>query len=93
LKKIAPLETIDWIPKVQAKKFRLQDATFEPNTPAAAKEKLRAAVPKKGTVVIYKTPEDFNAVVRADKTLDWLHNELRALPEAGVGTQAALQKK
>jgi hypothetical protein len=93
LKKVAPLEPVDWMPKVQAKRFRLQDATFEPNTPAAAKEKLRAAVPKKGTVVIYKTPEDFNAVVRADKTLDWLHNELRALPEAGVGTQAALQKK
>ena len=33
LKKAAALEPIDWLPRVQAKKFRLQDATFELNTP------------------------------------------------------------
>lgn len=93
LKKVALLEPVDWMPKVQAKKFRLQDATFEPSTPASAKEKLRAAVPKGGVVVIYKTPEDFNAVIRADKALQWLHTELRALPEAGVTSASTLQKK
>jgi len=93
LKKVAPLEPIDWLPKVQAKAFRLQDAIFETNTPKEAKEELRAAVPKDGTLVIYKTPEDFNAVIRADKALDWLHGELRALPEAEADSQAAPQKK
>ena len=29
----------------------------------------------------YKTPEDFNAVVRANKGLDWIKQELRSLPE------------
>lgn len=93
LKKTAVLEPVDWLPKVQAKKFRLQDAIFEPNTPKEAKEKLRAAVPKGDALVIYKTPEDFNTVIRATKALDWLHNELRALPEAGATTEAAVQKK
>ena len=93
LKKVAPLDPVDWMPKVQAKKFRLQDAIFEPSTPARAKEKLRAAAPKGGAVVVYKTPEDFNAVIRADKALEWLHTELRALPEAGTATRSALQEK
>ncbi|MGH9499520.1 MAG: alpha/beta hydrolase family protein [Terriglobales bacterium] len=93
LKKVAPLEPIDWLPKMQAKAFRLQDAIFETNTPKEAKEKLRAAVPKGGALVVYKTPEDFKAVIRANKELDWLHDELRALPEAEDGNQAALQKK
>lgn len=81
LKKVATLEPIDWLPKIQAKKFRLRDAIFEPNTPGIAKDKLRAAVPAGATVVIYKTPEDFNAVVRDKKDLDWIERELQSLPD------------
>jgi hypothetical protein len=82
LRKAAVLEPIDWLPKIQAKKFRLQDAVFETTTPKVAKEKLRAAVPSGATVVIYNTPEDFNAVVRDKKDLEWIKHELRSLAEA-----------
>jgi hypothetical protein len=82
LKKAATMDPVDWLPKMQAKKFRLQDAIFETNTPATCKAKLRAAVPVSGTVVIYKTPEEFNAVVRDKKALSWIQNELRSLPDA-----------
>jgi hypothetical protein len=88
LKKAALLEPVDWLPKVQAKKFRLQDAIFEPNTPKVAKEKLRAAVPSGATVVLYQTPEEFNAVVRARKDLEWIQYELRSLPETPVATSS-----
>jgi hypothetical protein len=80
LKKAEMLEPIDWLPKILAKRFRLQDAIFETNTPAAAKEKLRAVVPANSTVVIYKTPEEFNDVVRSKKDLEWIQHELRSLP-------------
>jgi len=80
LKKAATLEPIEWLPKIQAKKFRLQDAVFEPITPKAAKEKLRAAVPAGATIVIYKTPEEFNAVVRGKTELAWIQQALRSLP-------------
>jgi hypothetical protein len=81
LKKAAPLEPIAWLPKIRAKRFRLQDAIFEPNTPKTSKEKIRAAVPTGATVVIYKTPEDFNAVVRGKQELEWVQRELRSLPD------------
>ena len=77
LKKVAALKPIDWLPKVQ--KVRLRDALFEPNTPRIAKDKLRAAVPAGATVVIYN-PEDFNAVVRDKKELEWIERELESLP-------------
>jgi hypothetical protein len=93
LKKAATVEPIDWLPKVQAKKFRLQDAIFESNTPKTAKEKLRAAVPAGATVVIYKTPEEFNAVVRGKTELEWIQRGLRSLPDAGATSTAALQKQ
>jgi len=79
--KVALLDPVDWLPKIQAKKFRLQDATFEVNTPKVAKEKLRAAVPEAATVTIYKTPEEFNTVVRDKKDLEWIQRELRSLAD------------
>lgn len=93
LKKAAALEPIDWLPKVQAKKFRLQDAVFEPNTPKVAKERLRAAVPAGATVVIYKAPEEFNALVRTRKELEWIQQELRSLPDTGAASTVAAQKQ
>jgi hypothetical protein len=80
LKKAAILDPVDWLPRIEAKKFRLQDAIFETTTPKAAKEKLRAAVPADATVVIYKTPEEFNVVVTAKSDLKWIQQELRSLP-------------
>src|SRR5215469_5061407 len=55
LSKVASLEPLEWIPKVQAKKFRLQQRIFETETPLASKEKLQAAVPQGTTVVMYKS--------------------------------------
>jgi hypothetical protein len=68
LKRVATPEPVLWLPKIQAMRFRLQDAVFEPNTPATSKAKLRAAVPSKGVVTIYQTANDFNAVVRARRS-------------------------
>ncbi len=80
LKKAAALNPVDWLPKIQAKRFRLQDATFEPNTPKLAKEKLRAAVPAGTTLAIYRTPDEFNEIVRNRRELEWIRRELGSLP-------------
>src|SRR5258708_20207698 len=45
LKKAAALEPVEWLPKIQAKKFRLQDAVFELNTPNPSKQNLPASLP------------------------------------------------
>src|SRR5437588_2427432 len=90
LKKAAALDPIEWLPRVLAKRFRLQDAIFEQNTPKAAKEKLRAAVPAGATIVIYKTLEDFNEVIRGKKDLEWIQHELRSLPVAAAGVRSTI---
>src|SRR5215469_8457434 len=82
LRNVALLEPVDWLRKIQAKHFRLQDATFESKTPLTAKQKLRESVPLKGTVVTYRTPEEFNAMIRSKTELEWIQHELRALPDA-----------
>ena len=82
LQRVEALDPVTWMPRVQAKRFRLQDAIFDVKTPPSAKEKLRAAVPTSGTLVIYRTPEDFNEMLSQKKDLTWVQQQLRALPEA-----------
>lgn len=81
LKRVADLEPVGWLPKVRAKRFRLQDAIFETTTPISAKEKLRAAVPLGATVVVYKNLEEYRTAIKGNKQMEWMHNALRAIPD------------
>jgi len=81
LKKISTLEPVDWLPKVQAKKVRLDDELFDNVTPAVAREKLRAMVPAGTNVMLYKNMEEFKAAFQDGKNLEWIQHELQSLPE------------
>ena len=81
LKKAGALEPVDWLPKIQANKFRLQQNIFETDTPKAAKERLRAAVPAGATVALYQTLPEFNAAFPNSANLDWMERELQSPPE------------
>jgi hypothetical protein len=91
LKKAAALETLDWMPKIQAKKFRLQQTIFETDTPKPIKEKLRAAVPAGTTVVIYASLPEFKAAFPNSTNLEWMRHELKSLPESGPASEAGVK--
>jgi hypothetical protein len=88
LKKIAGLDPVDWLPKIQAKKLRLDIELFDTNTPTAVKEKLRAAVPAGTTVMIYKSMAEFKPAFEEGKNLEWIQHELQSLsaPAAPANT-------
>jgi hypothetical protein len=93
LSKAAKLEPLDWMPKVQSKKFRLLQRTSEGETPLESKMKLQAAVPAGATVVLYKTSDEF---VKAnsehpERALYWIKSALQSLP-AAEGASAAPAK-
>jgi hypothetical protein len=88
LKKAATMETLDWLPRIQAKKFRLQQNLFETDTPKSVKERLRAAVPKGTPVVLYKTVPEFTAAFPHSTNLDWIKHELLSLPEKSTAVGA-----
>lgn len=92
LKKAAALEPLNWLPKVQAVKFRFQQTVFDKDTPSASKEKLRSAVPPGTTVTVYKTQQEYAAVMVGNKQLDWIRNALRSLPAPAPDKASAEQK-
>jgi hypothetical protein len=90
LSKVAGLDPVQWLPKIQARHFRLQDAPFESDTPAEAKSQLKAAVPPGATVLWYKTQEEYSALMQNNKVLDWMHAQLRGFadtPSASLNAQ------
>jgi hypothetical protein len=80
LKNAAALEPLDWLTKIQAKKFRLQQLIFETDTPKPIKEKIRAAVPQGTTVTLYQTLAEFKTAFPSSTNLQWVEQELRSLP-------------
>ena len=85
LQKIAPLDPITWLPRTQAKKVRLQLAMFAPTTPAAVKEKIRAAAnldEGRMSFAIYKTKQETGPILAGNTILLWMEHELRSLPPA-----------
>jgi hypothetical protein len=93
LKKAAALEPLDWLPKIQAKEFRLQQNIFETDTPKAIKEKLRADVPPGATIVLYKTAEEFKTAFPYSTNLEWIKHQLRLIPEPSTITGSVTPPK
>jgi hypothetical protein len=92
VKKAAALEPLEWLPKIQAKKFQLQQNLFETDTPKAIKEKIRRAVPAESTVVQYKTLPEFMQAFPNSTNLNWMKQQLRSLADAGAESGPAPQR-
>jgi hypothetical protein len=80
LKKVAAFDPLPLLPKIQARKFRLDNEAFNTTTPAAIEEKFRAAVPPGSTVMVYKSYDEAKAAFADGKNLEWIQHELEALP-------------
>ena len=80
LKKAANLETLDWLPRIQAKQFRFQQLLFETDTPPPIKQTLRAALPERTTIKLYQSLDEFKAAFPHSTNLEWIKNQLRTLP-------------
>ena len=96
LKKVATLDPVIWLPKIQARKFRLQEAMFAPSTPKAAKEKLRKALstdPGRVTTVIYQTLEETKALITGNNVLAWMQHELQSLAQPMADEKLAKQSR
>lgn len=94
LRQVAPLDTVDWLPKIQAKKFRLQQRHYDQQTPIASKQKMQAAIPAGATVGFYNNVNEFNKALgqHGENSLDWVKDQLRSLAEGAPENTVAAEK-
>jgi hypothetical protein len=76
LEKVASLDPMLWLPKLDSRKFRLQDSGFVKSTPQASRERLRSILPSTATSASYKTQEDFQAIATDGKLLEWIKEQI-----------------
>ena len=86
LNKAGVLDPVEWLPKIQAKKFQMEQNDFDKITPNEAKQKLRAAVPTTASVVVYKTVKELDAARASSTNVGWIQHEVPALREANLAS-------
>lgn len=75
LEKVAPLEPVTWLPQLKDRALRVQQIMDDQDTPAAARDKIAAAVPA-GDLVQYKDTILHKAAWRETGLSGWLAAQL-----------------
>lgn len=89
LKKVSTLEPVEWLPKIQARRFRLDDDLFDTTTPKTAQDRLRAVAPAGGNLMLYKNMDEFNAAFGEGRNLEWIQHELQSLPTPAASSNSS----
>jgi X-Pro dipeptidyl-peptidase (S15 family) len=78
LKKVAPLDPLDWLPRLKSQQVRLQQVLDDSVTPRSVQERIKAAASGVAQVTTFGTTRQFSSAESGDKLLRWLKGQLRA---------------
>ena len=78
LAKVAPLDPVQWLGRVQAKEVRLQFVLDDPITPAEVVQRLKAAASSYEQVVEFQSKRDQYNTLAGGHSFDWVKKQLRA---------------
>jgi hypothetical protein len=86
LKKVAPLDPVEWLPQLKSQRVRIQEVLDDSVMPRAAQERLKAAA---GTaeIVAFDTTEQFSSAVSVGKAVQWVKVQLRPASRLQPATQ------
>jgi pimeloyl-ACP methyl ester carboxylesterase len=83
LKKIAPLDPIEWLSKLKSQHVRIQHVLDDDVTPKMSKARIESVAPAAATVVKYETTGQFLGAVSGGRLFQWVKDMVRppAKPE------------
>jgi hypothetical protein len=90
LKKVAPLDPVEWLPQLKSQQVRLQQVLDDSVAPRVAQERIKAAASGTAQIAAFDSTEQFSSAVSGGKILRWLKDQLRPaspLPPATQGSQ------
>jgi hypothetical protein len=85
LEKIAPLDPVQWLPRLKTPAVRVQITEFDTITPKAAKNAIAKAAPASVTLTRYENSKQVRDALLLGKEFDWLKAELP--PANGVAAK------
>src|SRR5208282_5119291 len=81
LKKVAPLDPVEWLPQLKSQHIRMQYVMDDEITPKAAKERIESALPSAAQFVRYDNAREFFGAVSGGRLFQWVKGQLRPQPE------------
>jgi dienelactone hydrolase len=91
LKKVAPLDPMQYLPKL-TQAVRIQEVADDADTPKAAKEKIDAAAPKTAQITHYDDTRGFLSNVGGGRLFQWIKAQLQSPAATAAPQQNAEQK-
>ncbi|HWY57562.1 MAG TPA: dienelactone hydrolase family protein [Terriglobales bacterium] len=77
---VAPLDPVQWLPKLKTQKVRIQFVKTVGVTPVEAQEKIEAAAPANAQIVHYEDSVAFAKYNSGGKGFDWIKQQMQAAP-------------
>ncbi|MBT9333098.1 alpha/beta hydrolase family protein [Paracidobacterium acidisoli] len=81
LRDVSGLDPVSYLPHLKLKALRIQQIMDDPETPAAARERMAAAAPQREDVVQYKDTLAHLNAWRQDGLSGWMQKQLRGTTE------------
>src|SRR5580700_7195771 len=77
LKKAAPLDPVEWLPRLKSQNVRLQQVLDDTVTPKVAQKRIKAAASGSARIIAFDTTEQFSRAVSGDAIVQWVKDQLR----------------
>lgn len=77
LAKVAPLDPLVWLPKLNTPKIRIRLIKDVTVTPAEIQDKIAATAPSNALIVNFKNSAEFQASVAQGNGFDWIKQQVR----------------
>lgn len=76
LKKVAPLDPVDWLPKLRTPYIRIQQNMEDVATPIACKNRIKAVTPKRTDFKRFGSSGEFMTAEGRGRLFDWIKDSL-----------------
>lgn len=77
LKKVAPLDPLQWLPRLNSQRVRLQQVLDDSVTPRAVQERIKVAAPGSARILAFDNTRQFSSAVSGDTIVQWVKDQLR----------------
>jgi len=77
LKKVAPLDPLEWLPRLKSQRIRLQQVLDDSATPSVVQERIKAAALGGARIVAFDTTQQFSSAVSGEKIVQWIKDQLQ----------------
>ena len=89
LKKVAPLDPVQWLPQLTSQHVRLQQVLDDSVTPKVVQQRIRASAPKTAQRITFHTTQQFSRAESGDRLLEWVKAQIQPASSRPAAAQTS----